>query len=609
MSYAQQDVSIGDFYCEVLNLVARDVGSPRSCEIATSYGVGLIKEIATAKSRPGDYQAALPFFEDHVAVELLRKAADLPVDMDPRGVAKLSYQTAELRCARTNARLSKFRNRPIPWNGFEQVLFLARKKIGFLLKDFSYSEALKGCSQGSGSTVSIKLEDAGHDTKFDESRISCSSDALPIFRAVSACSGWAHARGIPASGPCSLLNGEFNVVAGDVVEFVPKSAKTYRGITKGPTAGIFLQLGIGDYLRKCLLRAHIDIKDQGVNQGLARNGSIFDTVATIDLESASDTLATETVKLLLPEPVFDLLDMVRSKMYTLDGETHLYHKFVAQGNGFTFPLQTLVYWGLCVAVCEEQGLSQEQYVGWTGVFGDDIIVPSCVAARLVEVLSFLGFVVNEGKSYVEGNYRESCGGQFFGGKDVKPMYWNGFQSSHVTPWEIAKFAHALFLLEDRASDLGGTTMFRRTLAYLERLYNAVCSTGKFGRAARQKPPMVYYKYGPGLGFPVREYTHTRTVWVWTFQPLTRPGRDIGVYAAYLYNLSKRPAKVESPSEWLTRIRSAESNIRLGLDVETYKRSIDSDADLPYSGLITVPKRGRYRLRRRVLYPHIVDYAR
>jgi hypothetical protein len=52
------------------------------------------------------------------------------------------------------------------------------------------------------------------------------------------------------------------------------------------------------------------------------------------------------------------------------------------------------------------------------VFGDDIIVPREYVLSVVDELHTFGYVVNVGKSYWTGRFRESCGREYYDGHDV-----------------------------------------------------------------------------------------------------------------------------------------------------------------------------------------------
>lgn len=201
------------------------------------------------------------------------------------------------------------------------------------------------------------------------------------------------------------------------IEFVPKTVKTHRSIAVEPLLNGYLQKGIDVVMRMKLKRIGIDLSDQSGNQRMARDGS-YDNVgafATIDLRSASDSIATEVVRDLLPPAWFALLDATRSKSYIHEGKITSFQKFVSMGNGFCFPLETLLF----VAACHAVG------AGRPGrdfrVYGDDIIVRRQHFVPTLILLGHLGFKSNPDKTFCEGPFRESCGADWFGGKDVRPF--------------------------------------------------------------------------------------------------------------------------------------------------------------------------------------------
>jgi hypothetical protein len=186
---------------------------------------------------------------------------------------------------------------------------------------------------------------------------------------------------------------------------------------------IFAQLGLGSYLRACLKRAGLNLDEQFPNQELARLGSLHGTIATIDLSMASDSLAIEVVRELIPEPWFVAMDWVRSKKGTISIEgveaSFRYEKFSSMGNGFTFELESMIFYALAQACSEAVGYSDRSLCR---SYGDDIAVPTAAVALLVEVLTLLGFKVNPSKSFSAGEFRESCGADFFHGVNVRPYY-------------------------------------------------------------------------------------------------------------------------------------------------------------------------------------------
>jgi hypothetical protein len=100
--------------------------------------------------------------------------------------------------------------------------------------------------------------------------------------------------------------------------------------------------------------------------------------------------------------------------------------FSTMGNAGTFPLETLVFWTLGHA-CRLQELNTlSLFPEWkdlrkVSVFGDDCIVPAYMVKSFISICTSVGFIINEEKSFYDDNgFRESCGGDFLRGEDVRP---------------------------------------------------------------------------------------------------------------------------------------------------------------------------------------------
>lgn len=209
-----------------------------------------------------------------------------------------------------------------------------------------------------------------------------------------------------------------SVIGYNKVAFVPKTAKTFRSIAVEPLGNGFVQKGIDLFLRNRLKRVGLDLSDQSLNVEMARQGSIDHSeegFCTIDLSSASDSISIGIVELLLPRPWFNFLNRVRSPSYELDGVVRRYEKFCSMGNGFCFPLETLIFASVCHAVgCGRSGKDFR-------VYGDDIIVRRKAFDDVVFHLKRFGFKVNRRKTFSSGPFRESCGGNWYLGEDVTPF--------------------------------------------------------------------------------------------------------------------------------------------------------------------------------------------
>lgn len=207
------------------------------------------------------------------------------------------------------------------------------------------------------------------------------------------------------------------LVSGNVLFTVPKKTDIDRCACKEPDLNMFMQKGVGNFFRRCLRSRGINLNDQSRNQQLARIGSIDNSLATLDLSSASDSVASGVVEWLLPDMWFVLLNALRSKTTLIDGHEHVNEMFSSMGNGFTFELESLLFLSISQAV-RHFG----KHSGVISIYGDDIICPSSMALDLSWVLSVFGFSVNLEKSYIDGSFRESCGGHYHNGLDVTPFY-------------------------------------------------------------------------------------------------------------------------------------------------------------------------------------------
>lgn len=226
---------------------------------------------------------------------------------------------------------------------------------------------------------------------------------------------------------------------------VPKDATVDRFIAVEPLGNSMVQQGIASMLAHYLRKWQIYLENQNRNRELARRASTIgfstDGWATIDLSSASDTIVYELVKYLLPEGWFKLLDAARTSQVEVEKEVVPgYSSFCTMGNAFTFPLQCLIFGALTRACMRETNCGMKEY----RVYGDDIIAPIPSSALLVEALRFCGFVPNTDKTFVTGFFRESCGGDYLCGYDVRPIYIRKSLSAATT-------RHSFFNLLQRSS--------------------------------------------------------------------------------------------------------------------------------------------------------------
>lgn len=248
------------------------------------------------------------------------------------------------------------------------------------------------------------------------------------------------------------------------VRVVPKNAKTDRTICIEPDLNIYVQLGIGSVIREKLRKFGLDLNTQEVNRRLAWQASVDDSLCTMDLSMASDLISREAVWLLLPYRWVNLLHYARTDMYELNGETLTFHKWSSMGNGYTFELESLIFYGILLGCCEVGG--------WDGevvAYGDDLIFPKHLLSLVTRTLEFLGFRVNREKTFGKGPFRESCGTDWYMGRNVRPIFWKGQMDDST--YQTFSYANSLRRWAFRRN--GGTSCDARVLPAWLRLFTSV----------------------------------------------------------------------------------------------------------------------------------------
>jgi len=315
------------------------------------------------------------------------------------------WLASEQRNLVTNNRLI-FRDCDFGFATSGRILKLMRKyiseTIGYRPPPYLLGEYTGGAStrvRRSPTAIAEKFEGKAH----------ASASSIPYHAALKfELPGW----GIHGGTDCSYHQEEESVLF-----TVPKNAETDRAACKEPEVNVYLQRAVGLFFRRRLKRFGIDTQEQGNNRSLAREGSRTRKYATIDLSSASDSVSTSLIKLVLPSLWFQHLDDVRIKATQVNGVHHSLQMFSSMGNGFTFELETLIFWSLARSVAT---LIRSR--GRLLVYGDDIVCRTDIARCLKRVLPWFGFTMNLKKSFISGPFRESCGGFYYNGSDVSPVF-------------------------------------------------------------------------------------------------------------------------------------------------------------------------------------------
>jgi hypothetical protein len=278
---------------------------------------------------------------------------------------------------------------------------------------------------GLGSGANIGADSTDFYTKYVCSSMSHTNQQLPLLfrQALSVDKRWTDIE-VYRSGKYG-----YESVGGSRLSFVPKSRTISRTICTEPLLNMLFQKGIAGVLSRRLIEVYgLDFSSQpSRNARLARIGSMTGEYGTIDLSSASDTISLRMLEEMLPPEPLNWLKRVRSPSTTLPGGAEVpLHMISSMGNGYTFPLQTLIFACLVAATYRILDIPIRKPKGGDdgnfAVFGDDIIVKREAFGPISRCLEILGFSVNRNKSFNEGPFRESCGSDFYHGCNVRGVY-------------------------------------------------------------------------------------------------------------------------------------------------------------------------------------------
>lgn len=212
------------------------------------------------------------------------------------------------------------------------------------------------------------------------------------------------------------------------VLFVPKDSRGPRTIVREPFDALKYQLGFFDWLsstiEKCT-RNHVNFVNQQINQELAKKGSIDGSYATMDLKDASDSVRFDVVKRLFRNcpGITKSIERYRTQFALLpSGGIIKLAKLSGMGSGFTFPIMAmLIYLAVCREIANTYRLTYEEAKKHVYVYGDDLIVTTRYSTAARTALQKAGLRLNLEKSFFRGNFRESCGGDYFCGQPVAPL--------------------------------------------------------------------------------------------------------------------------------------------------------------------------------------------
>lgn len=512
-----------------------EIDSPRSLSVRILIRYGEWDQVAKGLPIVAEwYENPDDFYRDYQATKLLTKADFLPTSFDRKAVALERFESAESQCRETNRnwRAWYVDGSRVPPYPVDRIFSMTKRNIEHILGPFPRDELLDHCRWGPGATTSIRNPRTSVYEKYLEP-VTGSGRCLTLF------------------GPLldqvplwkSFQRGYPGVSDGNKVVFVPKDAKTERSIAAEPSFDSFIQLGIGRLMRSRLRRSGVDLDSQELNRDLARYGSLTGKVATIDLSMASDTAAKVVVEELFPADWLVAMKASRSTQWRMRGRVGEYHKFSSMGNGYTFEMETILFYAMAKAVADYMGLPWWE----VNAYGDDITIGVEGVELLSLALSSAGFTVNASKSYSSGVFRESCGKDYFNGDNVRPYFvrsilldvrdamkfHNGLRRCRI-PWRLTA-AKALRL----GASMGGLVCYGPASLGDTVFYSEV-PKGRFQPASRRYPMFE--------GFIVHH---------WVFKPEKEPVKFLEpALLASLYSNKEAPtlgfSTLRKRGTWVTR---------------------------------------------------------
>lgn len=334
---------------------------------------------------------------------------------------------------------------PEPMNKRETlVVSEAARIVKLILGKFSVEKWLDSCSFGKRAAVDLPRAICYLDTRLE--RLCGSFEQIQWLRAY-LCRDVHLLRAVRQRRRRKKFTQRYRIEA----TAVPKTHKSARIVFPDTSIGGFLSRGLGEYVRMELECAtNIDLEfQQERHKYWARQASLTGESATIDMRKASDSFVKRHIELLCPSDWHDALEVVRTPKCKVGTDNLDLKSYMLMGSGHTFPLQTLLFYSLAKATCNLMKVK-----GRVSVYGDDIIVPTRAARCFISVMSSLGFSINTEKSFFDAHdpempsqtlFRESCGGDYKGGCDVRPyMPECDLQSGGSVPRsEAASWCHRL----------------------------------------------------------------------------------------------------------------------------------------------------------------------
>lgn len=418
-----------EVFKDILLSCLESIGTPLALSLAIRYESNELFDLPEIKADM--YDNPFNFVKDLQAIALFSKNESFKIKSDKllEAEARRDFFGIEEDNARLNAQFPNY----LKTN--QEFISRVQRQIINLIGPSPTAKLFDviGPVYGPGATTSCRGTETTLLHKL-QAKPECTPSAIPIIEYLT--------RGCGLSRP-----DEYIEVPGNIFFTVPKNYKSRRQCCLEPHLNTWAQRVLGLDLKRALLkRASYDLSAvPDMNKYLLKYHS--GDFATLDLKQASDRIYTSFVKEVLPPNWFGLLNQARSHYTNVDGNIHKNAKFSSMGNGFTFELESTLFLGIVRA------LVPKQHWNLCKVFGDDILVPIKYGKVVAEHLEGLGFILNTDKTFLSGNFKESCGTDIlesiYGPLCVRPIYLRSFPDDK--PTSLVRFANYIRRISLRTS--------------------------------------------------------------------------------------------------------------------------------------------------------------
>lgn len=427
-----------------------------------------------SKSLGTDLDRQLHEFDGHPYIDFIRNSWKDSFEKKmsrPQDEKQHTKEAIDLFLRNNDFCIDSFRKEPtniVSEATSERILGLSRKYVQYILGVApSSAEVAHRVKHGNGSCVGVPFVDTSIERCFTLP-LTVTASCVDLFEEVLAADVESIA-GILKSATPETRKAAYRVVQGGQVTTVPKSATARRTILTEPVCNKYCQLGVMDYMYDRLNGIGLDLAHaQEIHRLLAWVGSVVRNNCTIDLRSASDTISIQWCRDQLPADWFLLLKAIRSPTARMpNGEVVTLHMMSSMGNATTFPLETVLLFSLACGVVHhfdgiKSNLIHQDVMDKVRTFGDDVIMPDQYFHEMSDMLALVGATVNTDKSYYGSiGFRESCGGDFLHGRDVRPfspkapriacrkssiepflyMMWNSLTTKYITYFGANKYPY------------------------------------------------------------------------------------------------------------------------------------------------------------------------